>query len=142
MNRKKASILLAMSASAVVLSAQSFADTGELPKHREALSAPRTFEQFPELLRAPAMRERPVVDAASRTERIAKLTENRALAASPRFKEEHPEVLQLEQGTITVRVEEWVEPTSNRALLASPRYLEEHPEILRSTPMLQVAPLK
>ena len=145
MKTNKASLLLGIGTGVLFLSAsisaQSFSGSGVLPRNSDALSSPRIFEQFPELLRISALTEKAA--AKSRTERLAKLTENRALAASPRFKEEHPELLKVERPALTKQSNERVvELTSNRALLTSPRFLEEHPEVLRSSPEFQVAPLK
>jgi hypothetical protein len=40
--------------------------------------------------------QEPVAQAVSESERLKKLTENKALANSPRFREEHPELLRTE----------------------------------------------
>ncbi len=65
---------------------------------------------------------------------------NRALAASPRYLEKHPELLRTpptmeeSQAKAQRRIETLAKLTQNRALAKSPRFLEEHPELLRTPP--------
>jgi hypothetical protein len=66
---------------------------------------------------------------------VSASAENIALLASPRYREEHPEVVRL--GPSCVESAEQVAPqlaviTMNTALANSPRFKEEHPELLRT----------
>jgi hypothetical protein len=63
------------------------------------------------------------------------LTANAALLASPRYREEHPELLRAwtsDQETPAYQAQRLVKLTENAALANSPRFLEEHPELLRA----------
>jgi len=68
---------------------------------------------------------------------------NRAVSASPRFLEEHPELLRVppsveETSARAARIrEQMAKLTKNRALATSPRFLEEHPELLRPQPSVK-----
>lgn len=73
---------------------------------------------------------------------------NRALAASPRFLEQHPELLrpqpsveETEAKDARIR-EQLAKLMENRALATSPRFLEQHPELLRSQPSAEEAAAK
>ena len=84
------------------------------------------------------------------SEAIASLKSNRALANSPRFREEHPQLLRGEgKLVLTTPAAVPAEVLKNAALVASPRTREEFPAILRapsvvleSDSKVQVAPLK
>jgi hypothetical protein len=56
---------------------------------------------------------------------------NSALAHSPRYLEEHPELLRRGMSDVAPPGSWALTRTSNRALAASPRYLEQHPELGR-----------
>jgi hypothetical protein len=64
---------------------------------------------------------------------------NYAVFASPRFLEEHPELLRVAPSTEfpsgkTGRVEEMVNLNQKATLATSPRFIEEHPELQRIPP--------
>ena len=69
---------------------------------------------------------------------LAKLTTNKALLHSPRYLEEHPELLrpaeseQRERSTMHKR-DSAAKLSANTALAHSPRFREEHPELLWAT---------
>jgi len=69
---------------------------------------------------------------------------NTALLASPRYLEEHPELLRIpsSQEPSALQRDRLARLTENTALANSPRFLEEHPELLRREPGFEVAPLK
>src|SRR6267378_1178590 len=62
---------------------------------------------------------------------LPRLSQNRALLRSPRYLEEHPELLRSRAGTESrvFEPERPAKPTANIALANSPRYREEHPEL-------------
>ena len=70
--------------------------------------------------------------------KLAKLTTNKALLHSPRYLEEHPELLrpadseQREQSTIHKR-DSLAKLSANTALAHSPRFREDHPQLLWAT---------
>src|SRR4029078_13332372 len=104
-----------------------------LPKNKAILSSPRTLEQYPEILRARAVRERE-----TKIKPLAIISQNRALATSPRYREEHPELLLSGSPATQVAAarpsDQLQKLTRNKALAVSPRFLEEHPELLRNRP--------
>ena len=69
---------------------------------------------------------------------LAKPTTNKALLHSPRYLEEHPELLrpaeseQREQSTINKR-DSLAKLSANTALAHSPRFREDHPQLLWAT---------
>ncbi len=75
----------------------------------------------------------------------ASVPTNHGLAASPRYLEEHPELLRVPQSVQeseakAARVrKELAQLTENRALATSPRFVEEHPELLRVSPSAEEA---
>jgi hypothetical protein len=115
--------------------------------NRGYLNTPRSREEFPWLTRGGTIAES---RRQSPKEALAALKGNRALASSPRFLEEHPELLRSE-GTFAL-TRPTVVPAyvmQNSAFAASPRTREEFPALLRApasviTPdtKLQIAPLK
>ena|ERR1700728_3148429 len=64
----------------------------------------------------------------------AALTSNAGLLASPRYREEHPE---LSLGRTSGGNRQQIALTDNIALADSPRYREDHPEILRSVSLAE-----
>ena len=115
--------------------------------NRGYLTTPRAREEFPWLTRGGPIGE---TRAKTAPEVIAALKANRALANSPRFIEEHPELLRgAGQFTVTTPAAVPAEVLRNSALVASPRTREEFPALLRlpsaaseSDSKVQVAPLK
>ncbi len=79
-------------------------------------------------------------------DRLAKLTENAALANSPRFREAHPELRwagALPEYPQAVSDTDRLEAlTDNAAVANNPRFREEHLELFLSEPMIEIAPLK
>jgi hypothetical protein len=66
---------------------------------------------------------------------IAGLTDNAALLSSPRYREEHPELLRCpppREMTAALEAQRLAALTENTALANNPRFLEEHPELLRA----------
>lgn len=109
------------------------------------VSSPRYLEANHELLRAPSSSENSFV--LPRRNQLAGFAGNLALANSPRFREEHPELRIISSGqqpiaqNITER-DQLSRLTENKALAASPRFRENHPELLRSGPVFEIAPMK
>jgi hypothetical protein len=65
----------------------------------------------------------------------AELTDNAALLSSPRYREEHPELLRARQPgeeNPALEARRLAALTENTALANSPRFLEDHPELLRA----------
>jgi hypothetical protein len=80
-----------------------------------------------------------------KTQSLAALMENTALAGSPRFREEHPELraaLSAEYPSAVSQLNRMEKLTENLAVAASPRFREEHPEVLVAQPVFKIAPLK
>ena len=75
----------------------------------------------------------------------ARVPTNQALAASPRYLEEHPELLRIPQPVEESEAraararKQLAQLAENRALANSPRFLEEHPELLRTPPSAEAA---
>ena len=73
---------------------------------------------------------------------------NRALLASPRYLEEHPQfrfVPPSDEETLAKSAQiqrQMSQLMANRALANSPRFLEEHPELLRAAPSAEEAQAK
>ncbi len=73
---------------------------------------------------------------------------NRAVAASPRYLEAHPELLDVPPSAQETDAraarhrEQLAKLTKNRALATSPRFLEDHPELLRPQPLVAEAEAK
>jgi len=120
--------------------------------HRIVVASPHALEEFPWLLRGPA----PQVNTAARSEHVlAEIKKNSAFAASPRVREQYPE-LDRAGGQATVasakagtRESQFESVLKNRAWAASPRVKEEYPWLARgytAPPVeekpVQVAPLK
>jgi hypothetical protein len=75
------------------------------------------------------------------------LTENAALLSSPRYREEHPELLRgraPREETPAREAQRFTgkQQTDNAALLSSPRYLEDHPELLRRVANVEATPAR
>lgn len=64
----------------------------------------------------------------------AGLTDNAALLSSPRYREDHPELLRCpppREETAALEAQRLAALTENNALDNNPRYQEKHPELLR-----------
>ena len=85
------------------------------------LNSPRGREEFPWLARKANLEK-------ARSEKLVAVERNSALGRSPRFIEEHPELLRSARvATIGTVVRAPLEISSNKALAASPRAREEFP---------------
>jgi hypothetical protein len=111
--------------------------------NRGYLSTPRAREEFPWLTRGGI---EPGKTAAAKP---VATTENRALAKTPRYIEEHPEVLRSGKDfPVTLQSSVPAAVLQNRAFAASPRAREEFPALSRTPVILdrddkvQIAPLK
>jgi hypothetical protein len=72
---------------------------------------------------------------ASNPSASGRLTDNAALLSSPRYLEDHPELLRgwpNGRDISVVKAQQFPALTDNIALAGSPRYEEKHPELLRS----------
>ena len=87
------------------------------------LNSPRGREEFPWQARMRSVNE-------ERTAKRIVVEQNRALASSPRYREEHPEIL-MGGGEATVKVADTAPKAvaKNRAFAASPRVREEFPAL-------------
>ncbi len=119
--------------------------------HRLIVASPHGLEEFPWLLREPS----PQIHAAARSESVlANIKKNRAFAASPRVREQFPELDRggwSSTGVPSKPANAFTPPEQvlkNRAWAASPRVKEEYPWLARgyaAPPVeksIQVAPLK
>lgn len=119
--------------------------------HRLVLASPHALEEFPWLLRGPAAQ----TDTAARQAKVlADLKKNPAFAASPRVREQFPELDRAGWASTVASSQGEVAHSrlssefKNRAWIASPRVKEQYPWLARGyttapteTPV-QVAPLK
>lgn len=111
--------------------------------NRGYLSTPRAREEYPWLTRGGTAL------VAGKLAKPVTVTANRALAKSPRYLEEHPELLRP-AGTYVLSAGGLRPPeiTKNTAWAASPRVREEFPALRRVSPSpngdnkVQIAPLK
>jgi len=119
--------------------------------HRLIPASPHGLEEFLWMAREPGRQ----VDAKTRSEgNLASIKKNSALAASPRIREEFPELARAGEAEWLAAHKKNVGPSpleevlKNRALAASPRMKEQFPELARgsiATPAeapVQIAPLK
>jgi hypothetical protein len=118
--------------------------------HRLIIASPHGLEEFPWLLR-----EEPPNQVTVRSRGLPpEIVGNRALAASPRIREEFPELARAGEAELLASPKRNTGPSpleevlKNRALAASPRMKEQFPELARGDlaqpgrAPVQLAPLK
>jgi hypothetical protein len=140
-------LILAIAAGlSVQLNAEQVAGPSPI-NHRAARFAPRTLEEFPELLRsfsAPV----PAATTMGAEGELQTSRQNSLVAFGPRFLEENPQLLRAAPAPqeASARDALWENRVAsineNRAVAASPRVREEIPELLRKTPEFEIAPVK
>src|SRR5260370_33004843 len=113
--------------------------------------SPGAGKQFPWLSRQGTPRAEPAAPAESA---LAAIKKTRALAASPRIKEQFPELARGEEPSAAAPAKsgngesELARVVRNRALAASPRMREQYPELARgyafqpATESFEIPPLK
>jgi hypothetical protein len=118
--------------------------------HRLIVASPHGLEEFPWLLRE----ELPNQVTVRPWGLPAEIVRNKALAASPRIREEFPELARAGEAEVLASSRRNVGPNplqeilKNRALAASPRVKEQFPELARgdftetNRAPVQIAPLK